>query len=132
MESLTLIITNIQNYISSLDWPYIITFIILCYGMNHYTLKSGLKKGTGTRLRTRYRVVIIGLIYGVALYFLRGYQPSHIENLFQSFVFALVFHKLIVEALLYWLAKHALPDRISKHFLSEEQLKKINPPDKPV
>lgn len=125
METLTEIIAQIKNYMTTLDWQYIITFIIICYGINHYKVKEGLQKATGTQTRTRYRVIIIGIVYGAGLYFLRGYKMQHIENLFQSFIFALVFHKFIVEALLYWLAKHALPESISKHLLDEEQLKKI-------
>lgn len=125
METLTEIIAQIKNYMTALDWQYIITFIIICYGINHYKVKEGLQKATGTQTRTRYRVIIIGIVYGAGLYFLRGYKMQHIENLFQSLIFALVFHKFIVEALLYWLAKHALPESISKHLLDKEQLKKI-------
>lgn len=125
METLTVIITHIENYMNGLDWKFIITFIIICYGINHYKIKEGLKKVTGTQTRTRYRVIIIGVIYAVALYFLRGYELQQIENLFQSFIFALVFHKFIVEALLYWLVKYALPESISKHLLNKEELKKI-------
>lgn len=126
METLTEIIAHIQSYMTSLDWQYIITFIIICYGINHYKVKEGLQKATGTHTRTRYRVIIIGVVYAIGLYFLRGYKLQQIENLFQSFIFALVFHKFIVEALMYWLAKHALPESISKHILTEEQIKKIN------
>jgi hypothetical protein len=126
METLTQIIAHIQSYMTSLDWQYIITFIIICYGINHYKVKEGLQKATGTHTRTRYRVIIIGVVYAIGLYFLRGYKLQQIENLFQSFIFALVFHKFIVEALMYWLAKHALPESISKHILTEEQIKKIN------
>ena len=125
METLTAIIANIQNYMTSLDWSYIITFIIICYGLNHYKVKEGLQKATGSQVRTRYRVILVGVLYAVVLYFLRGYTLPQAENLFQSFIFALVFHKFIVEALLYWLAKHALPESISKHLLSEEQIKSI-------
>ncbi|HSH67802.1 MAG TPA: hypothetical protein VLB84_18820 [Bacteroidia bacterium] len=126
METLTQIISHIQNYMTSLDWSYIITFIIICYGLNHYKVKEGLQKATGTHTRTRYRVIIVGVLYGVGLYFMRGYKLQQIENLFQSFIFALVFHKFMVEALLYWLAKHGLPESISKHFLNEDQLQKLN------
>lgn len=124
METLSIILNSIQNYILQLDWPYIFTFIILCYGINHYKAKDGIQKATGMLTRTRYRVILVGLIYGIVIYFLRGYTLGHVENLFQSLVFALVFHKLIVEALIYWLAKHGLPQSVSKHLLSEEQLQK--------
>ncbi len=126
METVTEIISRIQTYMAALDWQYIITFIIICYGINHYKVKEGLQKATGTQTRTRYRVILIGIVYAVGLYFLRGYSREHIENLFQSFIFALVFHKFILEALMYWLAKYALPESISKHLLNEEQLQKIN------
>lgn len=127
METLSFIISNIQDYISSLDWSYILTFIILCYGINHYKVRGSLQKSTGTQTRTRYRVILVGLVYGTAVFYLRGYALSQIENLFQSFIFALVFHKFIVEALVYWMAKHGLPESISKHILSETQIKKLNP-----
>lgn len=126
METLTLIISNIQNYMVSLDWSYIITFIILCYGINHYKVKEGLQKVTGTQTRTRYRVILVGLVYGIILYFLRSYTIQHIENLLQSFIFAMVFHQLILESIIYWLAKHGLPESIVKHLLTEEQLQKLH------
>ena len=125
METIADIIAQIKNYITGLDWPYMITFIIICYGINHYRIKKGIQQATGTYTRTRYRVIIIGVLYGTGLYFLRGYKLPQIENLFQSFIFALVFHKFIVEALLYWLAKHGLPESFSKHLFNGAQIKKI-------
>ena len=62
METLTDIIAQIKNYMTALDWQYIITFIIICYGINHYKVKDGFQKATGTQFRTRYRVIIIGII----------------------------------------------------------------------
>ena len=126
MQNLTEILSRIQTYITSLDWQYIITFIITCYHFNHYKVKEGVQIITKTQTRTRYRVIIIGLVYAVCLYFIRGYSLQKVENLFESFVFALVFHKFIIEALIYWLAKHGLPESISKHLLDESQLSKIN------
>lgn len=122
---MTDIILQIKNYINSLDWQYIITFIIICYGLNHYKVKEGLQKATGTQTRTRYRVAIIGIVYAIILYFLRGYELRQIENQLQSFIFALVFHKFIIEGILYWLVKHVFPESISKHLLNPQQLKKI-------
>ena len=126
METLFEITKQIKAYMTALDWQYIITYIIICYGINHYKVKEGLQKATGRQTRTRYRVATIGILYGIGLYFLRGYKVQQIENLFQSFVFALTFHKFIVESLMYWLVKHGLPESLSKHILTEEQIKKIN------
>jgi hypothetical protein len=125
METASQIITLIGNYLTGLDWQYIITFIILCYGLNHYRVKASIGWFTGTLLRTRYRVVLVGIIYGAILFFIRDYKVAQIEILLQSFIFAMVFHKLLVESLVYWLAKKALPESISKHLLEEENLKKI-------
>lgn len=126
METLSQIILYIQTYMASLDWSYIITFITICYGINHYKVKESLQVVTRTQTRTRYRVVLIGILYGILIYIVRGYTVGHIENLFQSFVFALVFHKLIVEAFIYWLTKHGLPESISKHLLDPDQIEKLS------
>jgi len=125
METFSAIILQLKTYMNSLDWAYMITYIIICYGINHYKVREGLRRATGTHTATRYRVILIGLLYGITIYFLRGYTKEHIENLFESFIFALVFHKFIVESFLYYLAKHFLPEEISKHLLDEEQIKKI-------
>lgn len=126
MEAITTFIEHIKNYVLGLDWPYMITFIIISYGVNHYKVAEGVHSKTGIKMRTRYRVALVGLAYGIVIYFLRSYSRTNIENLFQSFVFALVFHKLVLEALFYWLAKHGLPEAIAKHILTQEQLQDLN------
>ncbi len=88
---------NIAGYLNSLDWGYILTFILISYGINHPTFRAFIINGLGITLKTRYRVLIVGVLYGVLIFFLREYALSGIEILFQSFVFALVFHKLIIE-----------------------------------
>ena len=94
------IINQIVQYINTLDWSYILTFILLAHTMNFTKVTYWLSKLTTIKIQTRYRVVFIGLIYGVILYYLRGYSIDKIEPLLQSFVFAMVFHKLIIEKLL--------------------------------
>lgn len=96
---------QISTYVSELDWTYIITFIIIAYGFNHCKVKGGIKQITNVKSQTKYRVAIIGLLYGIALYFIRGYQLEKVESLFQSFVFAVVFHKLILEGLTKYIGK---------------------------
>ncbi|TPN85788.1 hypothetical protein [Aquimarina algicola] len=88
---------NIVGYINSLDWAYILTFILISYALNHY--KEIISKGLGINIRTRYLVLLVGVTYGIAMFFIRDYHLSQIEILLQSFVFAIVFHKLIIETL---------------------------------
>ena len=126
METVAELIEKVRTYTAALDWQYIITFIIICFGMNHCKVRKGLQKVTGICTRTRYRVIIVGVAYGAVIYFIRGYKLNQLENLVQSFIFALVFHKFIIEAILFWLVKHGLPESISKHLVDPEQLKKIN------
>ena len=94
---------QITHYISSLDWAYIITFIIIAYGFNHNKVSSGIKKVTQVKTSKKYRTAFIGLLYGVALYFIRGYTLNSIEILLQSFVFSVVFHKFIIDGLVKFL-----------------------------
>lgn len=123
METSLYIINQINAYILSLDWPYIITFIILGFGINHYFLQHSIK--TGVRKRSRYRIALVGIVYGAALFFIRSSSIKEVERLLQSFIFSIVFHKLVIESLLYWLVKRGLPTEISKKFFDEEQLKRI-------
>ncbi|MCH3884526.1 hypothetical protein [Tenacibaculum aquimarinum] len=94
------ILQHISNYLNSLDWSYILTFIVIAYGLNHYRATDFFYEVFKLKIATRYRVFIIGLVYGIALYFIRGYQLKMIEYLLQSFAFALVFHKLLLEKFL--------------------------------
>lgn len=94
------IINQIAQYLNSLDWAYIITFILLAYAINNTKLVSWVAKMTKFKMATRYRVLFVGLLYGVLLFFIRGYAIFKIENLLQSFVFAMVFHKLLIEKII--------------------------------
>ena len=116
---LTEIWNQITGYVSALDWAYILTFIVIAYGFNHFKVKESIKKVTRVRSRTKYRVAIIGLLYGIALYFIRGYTLEKVECLFQSYVFAFVFHKLIIEGVMKFIGKKVLPERIAKHITGD-------------
>lgn len=94
---MTEIISQLSNYISNLDWAYIFTFILISYGFNSEYVIALFFKIFRFKIATRYRVLIIGVLYGTAIYFIRDYTVNNIEVLLQSFVFALVFHKLLVQ-----------------------------------
>jgi hypothetical protein len=97
MEAMELIAGKVLGYLSSLDWSYMITLIVLCYALEQNKLKVKLHKWTMIQLPTKYRVVLIGFFYGLLIYFIRDYGLSDVEMLLQSFVFAMVFHKVILE-----------------------------------
>jgi len=94
---MTQIISQVSNYLNGLDWTYIFTLIIISHGFNHHRCKGFLYKVFKVKVATRYRVLAIGLAYGVAIYFMRGQEMETVERLLQSFAFALVFHKLLLE-----------------------------------
>lgn len=113
-EIFTQVWNQITKYVISLDWQFIFTFIIIAYGVNNYKVREKLLKATRVRSRTRYRTALIGLVYAIVLYFIRGYDVSRIESLFESLVFAIVFHKLIIETIMNYMVKR-VPERIGKH-----------------
>jgi len=109
---MTDILKHLVHYLSSLDWAYIFTFIIIAFGLNQKPVTDWLANVTGIKIKTRYRVLILGFIYGVIIYFIRDTMLHKVEMLLQSFVFALVFHKLILESIINRLFK---PEKIEKH-----------------
>lgn len=121
---------QISNYVSSLDWAYILTFIVIAYGINHYWVKEKIKKATKVKSKTRYRTAIVGLLYGIGIYFIRDYELANVECLFQSFVFAIVFHKLIIEGVVAFIGKKFTPSAIKPDDRNEYYNRFGNPPDK--
>ncbi len=92
------IIEQITEYLMSLDWSYILTLILIIYGISN--LKFVKKIRENLSFPQRYQVLIIGILYAVIIFLVRGYSIEKVENIFQSFVFTLVFHKLIVDKLI--------------------------------
>jgi len=118
----TQIIQDIWEKIyNSLDIPYIFTFIVICYAMNTKHVRNQIIKRTNLKARTRYRVAIVGILYGVLVFFLRGQKKEHIEILFQSFVTAIVFHKLIIDALVSYLINKGWLPRASQEQDKKEE-----------
>ena len=102
-EFVTQIFNQMTTYLVNLDWAYITTFIIICYGVNSKTVSGKIRKATGLKSKTRYRVAITGMVYAVLIYFIRGYELAQSEVLLQSFIFAFVFHKLLLDKLINWI-----------------------------
>ena len=94
--------TQILGYLSKLDWFYIITFILIGYGLNSDKVIGKVKDKLWIFSQTRYRMALVGVLYAVATYFLRGYGVDQIEKLFASFVFSIVFHKMIIDSVVSW------------------------------
>lgn len=106
-------------FINSFDWHYIFSFIIIGFAFNHYKVREGIVKNTKLKIGTRFRVAIVGVLYGVLIYYLRDYEKKDIEILLRSFLFAFVFHKLIIDAFLCYLyRKKILPENIARHFIN--------------
>ena len=102
-EFVTQIFNHLTTYLVNLDWAYIITLIIICYSINSKAVTGKIRKATGLKSKTRYRVAITGILYAVLIYFFRGYELAQTEVLLQSFVFAFVFHKLLLDKLIKWI-----------------------------
>ena len=112
---------QITTYMIGLDWGYILTFTVIAFGLTHLKVKrNGIKTINRKRSCTRYRIAITGLLYGIVLYYIRGYTLEKVECLLQSYVFALVFHELIIEGIMRFLGKRVLPKRLSKRLIGED------------
>ncbi len=85
------------DYILGLDWAYMLTFTILCFAIENTVNQDQFKRRISLLPQKKYRVFFAGSLYGALIYFIRSYSPINIERLFQSFVFVLVFHKMLLE-----------------------------------
>ena len=112
---------QISHYVTSLDWAYILTFIVIAYGINNYWVKDKIHKATKVKSKTRYRTAIVGVLYGIGIYFIRGYELAKVECLFQSFVFAFVFHKLIIDEVMKYVGKKVFGSTAAKLEAKDEQ-----------
>ena len=118
-------LSHIANYIISLDWPYIITFIIITYGILHFREKNEAQAKEDFKIRTRYLVALVGIVYGIAIYFIRNYTLPQVERLFQSFVFALVFHKLLIDQFISYILRKLFPPKINPTSQPSKKIKKL-------
>lgn len=96
---------KIMDYVTNLDWSYIVTLIILSY----FIVKDQIvTTGPLTKVpfiqRIRpflvsipeaWRVFMFGIIYGIFIYWVRGYTAHQgVETIINSLIFSMIFHKL--------------------------------------
>lgn len=96
------IIERLIDYVTELDWSFIVTFILLAYGANQPKARRFFKKMCWCSLRTRYRTLLVGFLYGALLFVLRGSDTGQIEPLFKALIFAMTFHQLLIDRVIHF------------------------------
>tara|TARA_R110000868_G_scaffold250694_4_gene507436 strand:+ start:157 stop:519 length:363 start_codon:yes stop_codon:yes gene_type:complete len=105
MEALIEVIgRNILPFLAKLEWVYIITFILLCY--NYQLIEKNLNIAFLIKIKTRFKVAFIGIVYAPGYYFLWGLGKEDIGYLFSSFLVSFAFHKLLVEIIISAIRNH--------------------------
>ena len=100
-----------SEYMGNLDWPYIITLIIISHFISQDDIIIKGKISTNkfiSKIRPfllsiprAWRVFLIGIIYGLFIYWVRSYSNKEpIEVIFQSLIFAMISHKLLLEKIM--------------------------------
>jgi hypothetical protein len=89
---------NMLPFLAKLDWIYIITFILICYGYQSIEKHINWKFIKG--IKKRFKVALIGLLYAPIYYLLWGLEKDQIGILFSSFLISFAFHKLLVDAII--------------------------------
>ena len=89
---------SIIPFLGSLEWTYIISFIILCYTwqslvpVNDWKILKKIKK--------RYQVALLGILYAPIHYLIWDLERDQIGALFSSFLVSFAFHKLLVDVII--------------------------------
>lgn len=115
MEKVNDILDIILNYFVSLDWVFIMTFILLASIVTrdgYVSMFPKFLRKTMLKVSKTWRVLALGILYGAFVFWVRNYQVNvHLENLINSMVFALVFHGSIIRYVFsYFDRKLTLPD----------------------
>ena len=86
------------DYLASLEWSFIITFILIagyvCDDKRVLFFPEGIRNFL-LRVPKIWRVLPVGIAYAAAIYWIRDYTRADIERMFNSLVFAVVFHSAI-------------------------------------
>ncbi|QKX04128.1 hypothetical protein HN014_04140 [Aquimarina sp. TRL1] len=102
-----IVLEQFTIFLNSLDWAYIFSFMLITYLLNYYKVPEFIGRGLGIKLRSRYQVLIIGFIYAVIVFFIRGYELAKVLCLFISFLFATAFYKFILQLIV----ERFIPDK---------------------
>jgi len=95
------------RYLESMNWSFIFTFMMIVYALNFSKVKEVSLSIFRCSIKTRYRVLIVGLIYAGSLFFIKGKSVAYAEQLMQSLLFAMIFHQLFIDLLVKYLARLA-------------------------
>ena len=113
---MTEILEIIWNYLSSLDWVFILTYILLCSLVTRDGIVSWLPDTLRVpliKVSKTWRVLLVGIVYAGITYWIRGYTGrAPVENLASSLIFTLVFHKAILQLLYRYIDKKLTPPEI--------------------
>lgn len=102
-----IIFSQIETFITSLEWSYIITFILIAWLFSRdNSLESWWGESKLPKLRASLlslpkgiRVACLGIVYAVAHYYIYSLEPSNIGKLVESFIAAVAFHGLILKGI---------------------------------
>lgn len=90
----------VTDYFISLDWTFILTFIVISY---FFLEKIKLKKtNVLSRISKTWKVLFIGFAWGCIIYYLRDYTRKDIEMMAASLFTGMVVHSAVVYWLIQW------------------------------
>lgn len=88
----------VTDYLSQLEWSFIITFILIagyvCDDKRVLFFPEGIRNFL-LRVPKIWRVLPVGIAYAAAIYWFRDYTRADSERMFNSLVFAVVFHNAL-------------------------------------
>jgi hypothetical protein len=83
-------------FLAQLKWEYIVGFIFMTYVYGE--VESQLNWLWIEQVKTRFKVAIIGLLYGLVFFYTKELEQSDLPALLISYLFSFGFHKLLVDS----------------------------------
>jgi len=115
------VLLQILPFLGGLEWVFITSFIVLSYGLE--LLEGAVKIKFLSKIKKRFKVALLGVLYAPVYYFLAGLIPSDLGLLALSYLVTFGFHKLLVEAVIGQL-QQKLP-KVAKEKAAETILKQL-------